>query len=197
MAHSFFLYIPLLRDIYLLAGVVSASQQSCHACLDRGYDLAVIPSGLVGLYHSVITPRQFDAHGNEQKIIYIYRVNLGFCKLAIRRRLLLVPVLSVGEERAFHKVQLVSESPFFSTIVAPTFLPVRTLRAPAIDAAHFNDAQFEELAALYYAALVKLGTQEGYEVHVIERVRHSRHLLRERATDTPEVSDDSSKQANR
>jgi hypothetical protein len=167
MASRLFLYAPLVRDIWFAAGVVTATRETFDACIARGENIAVIPSGVEGLYHEVITPVDHAA-----RVINVYRVRAGFLALAIRHRMLLVPVLACGENNVYWKCTLLPRvAAFFTTLIWPRIggAPhVATLAAPAIDCAHYEG----RLAALdreYHRALRDLGKRMKYRVRIVDK----------------------------
>lgn len=168
LAWSIFRYVPFLRDLYLLGGVVPSAPASAERWLAAGADLAVIPSGVRGLYHAVVdAPPPPRRDPKERKKLRVYKVNLGFCALAIKRRLLLVPVLSCNEQLAFVKWRLIDALPFLSTlIVGVTLHPQVTVLGEPIDARDYDTV--EALADEYYGRLAALGASVGYEVELID-----------------------------
>jgi len=166
LAWSFFRWIPLLRDLYLLSGIVPANAATARYWLAAGYDIAVIPSGLRGLYGAVVDPPgpQYNAAG--RRIIRVYKVGVSFCALAIKERLVLEPWLSCGEDLAFKKYRLLNAMPFLSTIVALTFTPVFTIQGTPLDGAEFTDV--DVLADAYYAQLTACAERAGYTLEVID-----------------------------
>lgn len=164
LASPLFLMVPILRDLYMLGGVVSSNVKAVTACMERGESVAVIPCGMRGLHAAVV-----EEHCADTRVIDVLRINHGFARFAIAYGTLLVPVLSLGEQEAFAKTSLTRYSPFWSTLAVPTLRRVRTLHGAPIDATAFTDTR--QLADAYYAALRELGKRAGYEVNVIVGTR--------------------------
>jgi hypothetical protein len=169
LASPIFVCIPLLRDIWYLAGVVTAQRETFDACIARGENIAVIPSGIEGLYYEIVTPVEVGS-----KIIDVYRVRSGFLALAIKHRMLLVPVLSCGEHNVYWKCTLSRHTPllaFLTTLVFPRYgRHVITLAAEPIDCARYV-GRLGALDDAYHRALQELGKKVSYTVRIIDKPR--------------------------
>lgn len=90
-------FIPLLREIALGTGGISASVKSMNYTLSRpegGYITVLMPGGAVEAYNS--KPGQYKLVLKKRK---------GFVKMALRNGTSLVPVLSFGEPELFDQVE--------------------------------------------------------------------------------------------
>jgi len=166
---SAFRFIPLLRDIYLLVGLVPATSTSADRWLTRGSSLAVIPSGLTGLYGAIVDKGGVYNASTGRRQLRVYQVNLGFCALAIKRKLLLVPVLSCYEDVAFRKLRLFDAFPFLSTFVTPTWVRSSVVVGVALDGARYTDV--DTLATDYYTRLSAMAHEAGHELELVDATR--------------------------
>jgi hypothetical protein len=177
LAWSGFRFIPFLRDIYFLSGIVPATQASAERWMRAGADLALIPSGMMGLYHAVVERGPNYDKSSGRRVITVYRVKLGFCALAIKHRALLMPVLSCCEDLAFRKLRLLESFPFLSTVCLPTGVRAEVMAGAALDAANYRDV--ETLARDYYARLAELANEAGYKLVVVDS---NKELKREKSS---------------
>jgi hypothetical protein len=161
-----FMFIPMLRELYMLSGLVSASASSVERQLDAGFDIAVIPSGMDGLFQAVLAPNApLITGGTDARSVDICRSSVGFCKIAVRRKLMLVPVFSAYEDAAIVKYRLLNCLPFASTLVFWTTTPVQPIIGKPLDGANYTD--FNQLADDYYKALSHLADTVGYSVRIV------------------------------
>jgi hypothetical protein len=102
VAHQSFLFVPLLRNLYAVFGVIDERPATINSALDAGFSLALIPSALVGKWHSMLgssLEQQPSDYGRHPTTVY-RRESFGCFKYAHRRRMSVVPVLSPDEDYA-------------------------------------------------------------------------------------------------
>lgn len=155
-------YIPIVREIMSLYGVIGRSKHSLKDALDDGYSLAIIPSGLVGKARSLL---DVPPASSTDQIVHIYRrrTKLGFIKLAVDAGASLVPVLEPNESHAYTLYNRHWQAWPFVLIVgrrllAPTLPitvyvgePISTVGVDASDSsalAAIADQLYERMAAL-------------------------------------------------
>lgn len=81
--------IPILRELALAAGCISASPQSIGFNLQRGRDVFVFPGG---------TLEQAMTHHGKLDLVWS---RLGFCRMAYDHEATLVPIVALGETDVF------------------------------------------------------------------------------------------------
>lgn len=83
--------IPIVRDLVLLAGAVDASAAVASKCLSSGLSLTILPGG----EHEQLLA-EYDKH-----VIYV-KARKGFCKLAVKHNVPIVPSYCFGETSTFY-----------------------------------------------------------------------------------------------
>lgn len=86
---SVMFWLPVLRQVMAWLGAVPATRGAMEACLAAGDSVAVTPEGLSGIFAGSTADRE--------RVLTRHR---GFCKLALRHGVPIVPVFVVGQARA-------------------------------------------------------------------------------------------------
>ena len=82
--------IPIVRDIVLACGGVSASREPANRCLKKGYSLTIVPGG----------EREQLMAAQEEQCVFL-KDRKGFCRLALRHGVPLVPCYCFGESELY------------------------------------------------------------------------------------------------
>lgn len=161
-------YIPVVREVLAIYGVVDAARDSLESLLKKGHSFAIVPSGIPGKSHALLDKQRDDKSIN----IYRRREKFGFLSLAARYGAQIVPVLSPDEPHAYSMhFRHWRAWPFVLFIGRYFIFPNRPIRfhvGEPIDTKAFDarsQQSMSELAAVYYDALCKLAP-DGVPVHV-------------------------------
>lgn len=162
VAHSVYLALPLVRDIYTAFGVVPHRRSDVESALARGAHIALCPGGVAAMMRCIATPC-----ADVDTVVVYRRRRAGFCALAARRGAHVVPVLVLGTARSWRCLGASFLPPLLAVHVK-TREPVRCVfGAPIAAAAYASDV--DALADKYYAALRRLGAKHGVRV-LVERI---------------------------
>lgn len=94
-------FIPLVRDILSVFGVVASLRGAVRPILERGDHLALMPDGLLGKY-SALADNERKSGSQKRLVMRIDTDRLGWAVFAVRYHALVVPVLSPDEGGAYN-----------------------------------------------------------------------------------------------
>jgi len=102
MGHWLLLLLPGVCQFFQLYGVVFSARSTVESALDRGMNIALCPSGMLGKTSSQFSIDTMPDPMSQKIPIYIpRRERIGFLFLAAKRKALVVPVLSRNEDYLF------------------------------------------------------------------------------------------------
>lgn len=160
VAHTSTRFIPLVREILSLYGVVGAGRYALERLLNNGDSLALIPSGVYGKEHALLDRTQ---HSSGVINVYRRRERFGFLYLAVKHRAAVVPVLSPDELTSYELLfQQFRAWPLVLPIGRHLLAPrnsVRFIVGKPIDTSEYNyksTADMQRLADRYYFELAAL-----------------------------------------
>ena len=158
VAHTATRFIPLLRELLSIYGVVDSSRRTMEDIFRSGLSVAVVPSGVYGKEHALL-----DEPCPHTVTVYRHQQRFGFLALAVRHGAHIVPVLSPDEPGAYSMYNRLWRAwpfvlPIGRQIIAPQ-QPVRIYVGEPIETNKYNADDVESmqaLAARYYKELAAL-----------------------------------------
>lgn len=165
IAHHSYRYIPILRNIYAVFGVIDERPATLKRVLAAGYSVALIPSALSGKWHSML-PRSSEANADRDIGLYpveiIRRRGVGCFEYARRFGLTIVPVLTPDEDYIYLRYPLAGDFvPLMITagswLIRPLISRVEWRIGTPIHTADSRHTRAHDLAAMVYRELQRLG----------------------------------------
>lgn len=149
--------IPFVRELAAVFGIVSSLRAPVDETLAAGHHVALIPCGM-GSKVQALVDAPTDAN---VVVVHRQRTRLGFLALAVRHKLLVVPVLAPDENHLYARIGA-SCGLWWLTLLVGRYmlLPRRPLElrvGTPLDPAHYG-GDVARLETAYYAALASLAT---------------------------------------
>jgi hypothetical protein len=147
--------IPFVRELAAVFGIVSSLRAPVDETLAAGHHVALIPCGMSSKVQALV-----DAPTDSSVVVvHRQRTKLGFLALAVRHKLLVVPVLAPDENHLYARIGASCGLWWLTLLVGRYLLLPRCaleLRVGApLDPARY-DGDVARLEAAYYAALTAL-----------------------------------------